>query len=52
MANKEFREDLYYRLSMVEIHSPALEERKEDLQLLTKHLLAKFSRQFSKKFAD
>jgi DNA-binding NtrC family response regulator len=49
IANKEFREDLYYRLSMVEIHSPALEERKEDLQLLTKHLLDKFSRQFSKK---
>jgi DNA-binding NtrC family response regulator len=48
IAEKRFREDLYYRLSMVEIHIPRLAERKEDLPLLERHLLAKFSRQYGK----
>jgi DNA-binding NtrC family response regulator len=48
IAEKNFREDLFYRLSMVEIHSPSLAERKEDLPLLTKFFLEKFSRQFRK----
>src|SRR5205823_2140357 len=38
IQEKQFREDLYYRLSMVEIRVPALADRKEDLQLLTRHL--------------
>ena len=45
----KFREDLYYRLSMVEIGVPALAEQKEDLPLLTRHFIAKFSRQFDKR---
>jgi DNA-binding NtrC family response regulator len=48
VANKLFREDLFYRLSMVEIHVPSLEERKEDLGLLIDHFIDKFSRQFNK----
>jgi DNA-binding NtrC family response regulator len=48
IAEKHFRQDLYYRLSMVEIHTPALEEHKEDLPLLTKFFLERFSRQFRK----
>ncbi len=48
IAEKEFREDLYYRLSMVEIHTPAIVERREDLPLLIKYVLDKFSRQFGK----
>ena len=43
-----FREDLYYRLSMVEIRVPALAERKEDLPLLARHFIEKFSKQFDK----
>jgi DNA-binding NtrC family response regulator len=43
-----FREDLYYRLSMVEIRVPSLAERKEDLPLLTRHFIDKFSTQFGK----
>lgn len=48
IAQGRFREDLYYRLSMVEIFLPPLNERKEDLPLLERHLLSKFSRQYNK----
>lgn len=48
IAEKQFREDLYYRLSMIEVRIPSLAERKDDLPLLTRHLLEKFSRQFHK----
>lgn len=44
----KFREDLYYRLSMVELSIPSLAQRKEDLPLLVRHFLAKFSQQFNK----
>ena len=48
IAEKNFREDLFYRLSMVEIHVPALADRKEDLPLLTKYFLDRFAAQFHK----
>jgi DNA-binding NtrC family response regulator len=48
IADKLFREDLYYRLAMVELKTPALAERKEDLPLLEKHFLERFSQQFNK----
>ncbi len=48
IERKEFREDLYYRLSMVEIHTPALVERKEDLPLLIRFFVEKFSGQFQR----
>jgi DNA-binding NtrC family response regulator len=48
IADKLFREDLYYRLAMVELKTPSLAERKEDLPLLEKHFLGRFSEQFSK----
>jgi two-component system NtrC family response regulator len=37
-----FREDLFYRLSVVTIHIPALRDRKEDIPLLTDHFLQKW----------
>jgi DNA-binding NtrC family response regulator len=48
IADRQFREDLYYRLSMVEIRVPRLAERMEDLPLLTRHFVDKFARQFGK----
>jgi DNA-binding NtrC family response regulator len=48
IAEKLFREDLYYRLAMVELKTPSLAERKEDLPLLEKFFLTRFSEQFSK----
>jgi DNA-binding NtrC family response regulator len=48
VAEGSFREDLYYRLSMVEIALPKLSERREDLQLLQKHFVDKFAGQYGK----
>ena len=48
VAEKTFREDLYYRLSMIEIRTPPLQHRKEDLSLLERHFLRHFSEQYGK----
>jgi len=50
IAEKAFREDLYYRLSTVEIRLPSLLERKEDLPLLIKHFVDKYSNRFHREF--
>jgi len=48
IAEKQFREDLFYRLSMVELKLPSLAERKEDLALLVQHFIRRFSEQYKK----
>lgn len=48
ITERQFREDLYFRLSMVEIHSPSLTERMDDLPLLARHFVKKFSQQYKK----
>jgi DNA-binding NtrC family response regulator len=48
IAEKQFREDLYYRLAMVEIRVPALLDRKEDLPLLERSFISKFAAQYGK----
>jgi DNA-binding NtrC family response regulator len=51
IAENQFREDLYYRLAMVEIGLPRLSERREDLPLLQRYFLQKFSEQYHKQIS-
>jgi two-component system response regulator PilR (NtrC family) len=41
VASSEFREDLYYRINVIELHVPALRERGEDILLLAGYVLEK-----------
>ena len=43
-----FREDLYYRLNVVNIHLPSLQERKEDIPLLTEYFIKKYCDEMGK----
>jgi two-component system response regulator AtoC len=48
VVHKQFREDLYYRLNVLEIEIPPLRERKEDIQPLLKHFLLRYAHEFRK----
>jgi two-component system, NtrC family, response regulator PilR len=46
-----FREDLFYRLQVVELHMPPLRERREDLPLLAQTFLEKYAKEFDRDIA-
>lgn len=48
IAQKRFRQDLFYRLNVIKIELPPLRERKEDIPLLVKHFIDLYSRENNK----
>jgi two-component system, NtrC family, response regulator PilR len=48
IAAEEFREDLFYRLSVIPMHVPALRDRREDIPLLARHFLESFRKSMEK----
>jgi len=44
----DFREDLFYRLNVIPVSIPPLRERKNDIPVLTKYFIEKYSREFGK----
>jgi DNA-binding NtrC family response regulator len=48
----KFREDLYYRLNVINLTIPALRDRKEDIAELSRHFLKKYAKKLSKTITD
>ncbi len=45
----QFREDLFYRLNIIEIHLPSLSERREDIPLLVQHFINKYNEELKRR---
>lgn len=52
LKSGKFREDLFYRLNVIPILVPPLRERKEDIPILVKHFLTKFSKLYKKEIKE
>jgi two-component system response regulator PilR (NtrC family) len=52
VASGQFREDFYYRVSVIPIHVPPLRERPTDIEPLAQHFLRKFALQMGKPLSD
>lgn len=48
VKENKFREDLFYRLNVLELKIPALQERREDIKILIDYLLAEFTHKYGK----
>ncbi len=49
VKNNEFRDDLFFRLNVIDVNLPSLRERKEDIPLLIPHFLDKYNKENDKK---
>jgi len=52
VKNGQFREDLYYRLNVVNITIPPLRERKEEIRIFVEHFLSKYEMKYKKKVSS
>ncbi len=52
IKENRFREDLYYRLNVIHFHLPPLNERRQDISLLSFHFLKKYARLYQKDIQD
>jgi two-component system, repressor protein LuxO len=50
IADRQFREDLFYRLHVLPIHLPPLRQRPSDIMVLTRHFLSRYAREEHKSF--
>lgn len=49
IEREHLREDLFYRISVVQVTIPSLAQRREDIPLLTEHFISKYNRRFHKR---
>ena len=48
IRNQTFREDLYYRLQVIEVHVPPLRERREEIPLFTEYFLQRYAERYGR----